>query len=268
MFELLWNKPDGLPAREIIAFIPELVKLTDYERAISSTNGLPKYEGIIRVATVPLTTVGWLRKSNKGRWYLTEQGRQACKKYTGALELYKEALRIYDERGRGRPEVTMVFEAAQEKAWEHIQKFLQAAGLAEFQALVADLLRAMNYHVLWIARADKEPRPIDIVASVDQIGANGVRILVQIKHKGQAVTIEGLRSALSALGPHDFGLLISTGGFTAEVWDAIQSREYQRINALDLERLFDLWISNHDKLSQEARNRLPIKPVHFLAPVD
>ena len=107
-----------------------------------------------------------------------------------------------------------------------------------------------------------------MVASVDPVGANGIRILVQIRHKGQVVTFEGLKTSLALLGPNDFGLLISTGGFTSDVLDEIRRREYQRINALDLVAFFDLWIRHYDRLSQEARNRLPIKPIHFLAPPD
>ena len=32
VLELLWNKPEGMPAREILAFLPEITQLTDYER--------------------------------------------------------------------------------------------------------------------------------------------------------------------------------------------------------------------------------------------
>lgn len=269
VFELLWNRPDGLPAREIIALVPGLIQLMEYEQDISPLNGISKYEEIIRMASVPLAKVGWLTKSDKGRWYLTEQGRQACKKYPNALELYKDALRLFEGKSQGKPEIMMAFEIAQDKAWDQIQKFLQETELGEFQRLVKDLLTAMNYHVLWSSvRPDKDHRQVDMVASVDPVGANGIRILVQIRHKGQVVTFEGLKTSLALLGPNDFGLLISTGGFTSDVLDEIRRREYQRINALDLVAFFDLWIRHYDRLSQDARNRLPIKPIHFLAPPD
>lgn len=268
VFELLWNRPEGMPARDLMTFVPEVISLTEYEKGLSPQSGFSKYEGIIRVATVPLTRVGWLSKNNKGRWFITDQGRQACKRHASALDLYREALRLYEERGQIKPEATVVYEIAQEKAWEQIQKFIQSAEPAELLALTADLLKAMGYHILWTARPEKAHRQIDMVASVDQLGARADRVLVQIKHKGQVFTLEGLKAALALLSSHDFGLLVSTGGFTSDAWDLIQTREYQRLIALDLEAFFDLWISNYDKLTQEARNRLPIKAVNFLVPLE
>mgnify|MGYP001251274256 CR=1 FL=1 len=92
VFELLWDKPDGLSAKDVFALIPELTQLTEYEVGFSSLSNIPRYERIVRLATIPLVRVGWLSKNNKGRWHITEDGRQACKKFTNAQELYKEAL--------------------------------------------------------------------------------------------------------------------------------------------------------------------------------
>jgi hypothetical protein len=36
VFELLWDKPDGLPAKDVFASIPELTQLTEYEFGFSS----------------------------------------------------------------------------------------------------------------------------------------------------------------------------------------------------------------------------------------
>ena len=35
---------------------------------------------------------------------------------------------------------------------------------------------------------------------------------------------------------------------------------------LDSERLFDLWVEHYAKLDVDARSRLPLKPIYFLAP--
>ena len=75
VFELLWHRPDGMPAKEVLAFIPEIIQLTENEKGTSPINNVPKYERLIRLATIPLARVGWLAKSNKGRWRITEQGR-------------------------------------------------------------------------------------------------------------------------------------------------------------------------------------------------
>ena len=268
VFELLWDKSDGLSAKDIFALIPELTQLTEYERGFSSLSNTPRYERIVRLATVPLVRVGWLVKSNKGRWHVTEEGRQACKNFTNAQELYKEALQLYEEYRQTTPDIVMNVEIAEEKAWEQIQKYLQEKTPLEFQSMVAALLRAMGYYVAWIAPAEKNRGHIDVVAHVDPIGVKGPRILVQVRHKGQVLTIAGLKTFLSVLGQNDFGLLVSTGGFTADAKEELRTEAFQKVTALDLETFFDLWIGHYNKLSQDARNLIPLKLIYFLSSLE
>ena len=264
VLELLWNKPEGLPAKEILAFLPEITELTEYERGYSPPTNIPRYERIVRLATIPLVKAGWLVKNNKGRWYITEDGRQACRKYPNAQELYREALRLFDDSRQNAPSYAMAVEEAEEKAWEQIHKYLLETRHIEFRTLIAELLGAMGYHVAWVAPPEKDHGQIDMVVYADPIGARGPRILVQVKHKGQAVTMEGIKAFLSVLGANDYGLLVSSGGFTNEVVDEIRSGSFQKTTLLDLENFFDLWIKYYDELSQEARNRFPLKKIFFL----
>ena len=268
VLELLWSKPEGMPAREVLAFLPEITQLTESERAYSPSSGAPRYERIVRLATMPLAAAGWLVKSDKGRWFITEEGRQACRKFPNARELYKEALRLFDESHQGAPTYTLMIEEAEERAWEQIHRYLLETRLAEFRALVAELLRAMGYHVTWIAPPKKDHGQIDLVAHTDPIGARGPRILVQVKHKGQPVTMEGVSSFVSLLGANDYGLFISSGGFTGEVMEEIRTDPTLRTTLLDLEDFFDLWIEYYDRLSEDARRRFPLKKIFFLYGVD
>ncbi len=268
VLELLWNKPEGMPAREILAFLPEITQLTEYERGASVPTNVPRYERIVRLATIPLAKAGWLVKNNKGRWYITDEGRQACRRYPNALELYKEALRLFEGVKQNAPTYAMVVEEAEEKAWEQIQKYLLGTNRIEFRDLLAELLKAMGYHVAWIAPVQKDHGQIDMVAYADPIGAGGSRILVQVKHKGQAITMEGLKAFLSILNASDYGLLVSSGGFTNEVTEEIRSDAFQRTTLLDLENFFDLWIRYYAELSDEARSRFPLKKIYFLAGIE
>src|SRR4030042_6017218 len=95
VLELLWNKPEGMPAKELMAVLPQVADLTEHEKGFASAGGLPRYEKILRLSTIPLVHAGWLVKNNKGRWYITEAGRDACRKFPNAQELYKEALRLF-----------------------------------------------------------------------------------------------------------------------------------------------------------------------------
>ena len=268
VFELLWSRPDGLSARELLASIPETVKLTDYEMGWSLSTNTPRYEKVIRMATLPLVKAGWLVKSERGRWYITEEGRQASRRFANAQEMYAEALRLSESEKQTTPEILMSLEIVQEKAWQLIERYLQERKSMEIRRLLADLMEAMQYHITWIAPVEKKHGQIDMVMNTDPIGAKSYRILVQVKHKGQPVTLEGTKSFLSVLGPNDFGLLLSTGGFTRDVIEQMSSQTYLKINAMDLEKFFDLWIKNFRQLSPEAKARLPLKQIFFLSPPD
>lgn len=263
MVEVLWSKPEGASAAEILALLPESALVREPEGS-SPIKQISTTEKALRLSTLSLVRAGWLVKTDKGRWYLTEEGRQACRRYPNARELYKEAVRIIEERDQSAPMYAMALEQAQEKSWELIRKFLQETRRVEFQYLVGELLKAMGYSVAWIAPPDKSHGQIDMLAYADPLGAKGARILIQIKTKGQAVTLEGLKSFLGILGPNDYGLFISTGGFTNDVTEQVKSNAFHKTTLLDLEGFFDLWLKHYDALSQEARARFPLKAVHFL----
>jgi hypothetical protein len=260
---LLWNKPEGLSSKEIMALLPRITPLTENETEYSYTSNGPRYEIVLRLATIPFAKAGWMVKSNKGRWYLTEDGRQACKQYTNAQDLYQEALRLFDEEQRYIPEAMITVEASEEAAWNQIEKFLQARNIFEIRSMVVNLLRASGYHVTWIRpREDNSSQP-DIVAWMDPIGVSQTRILVQVIHKGQAITPEGIKSFSSRLEENDFGLIFSTGSLTNEVKEEIKSVSKNML-FMDLESFYDLWIAKYDEMDREAQRLLPLKSVHFL----
>src|SRR3989304_2207500 len=98
VFEILWNKPEGLSAKEVLRQIPETINLTEHELSLSPSTNAPRYERIVRLATIPLARAGWLVKNDKGRWSITEDGRQASKRFPHVQGFYKEGFRPFDER--------------------------------------------------------------------------------------------------------------------------------------------------------------------------
>jgi restriction system protein len=265
VFEILWNRPDGLTAKEVLKQIPDILPLTEYELSPSPSTNAPRYERIVRLATIPLARAGWLVKNDKGRWFITEEGRQATKRYANVQDFYKEVLRLYDERRQVVPESVMALEIAQEMAWEQVRKYLLQMKHAELQALLADLLSAMGYHIAWNAPTEKQYGMVDLVVQLDPLGLKNKRVFVQIRHKGQAVTAEGLRSFSSMLGTDEFGIIFSTSGFTGEATQELNSGPAQKVNTLDLTAFFDLWRRYYSELSQEGRSLLPLKAIHFLS---
>jgi restriction system protein len=265
VFQVLWSRPDGLSARDILDTIAWKIKLSADEIVMIPPTSTPHYEKIVRSATNTLVEVGWMIK-NRDRWYLSDEGMAACKNIKNVEEIYKTALLICEEKKQHRDELLLTVENAEEKAWQEIWKYLNEMTPIEFKYMVGDLLKALNYHLDWIAPPGKNHGYIDIVAYPNPLGNSGTRIKVHVKHSGQAATVEGLRAFLGVLNEHDLGIFVSSGGFTEMVLDEVNTQELRKIRLLSLEKIYQFWVQNYDKLSQEARHRFPLKPIYFLAP--
>lgn len=45
-----------------------------------------------------------------------------------------------------------------------------------------------------------------------------------------------------------------------------RTQEKRRGTLIDLEMLVDLWFEHYGRLSDDARRRMPLRPIYFLAP--
>lgn len=279
-FEVLMASPDGLPAREVIAGVEKLLELSDFEQG-TYPDGARRFDKMLRFSTIGPVKAGWLVKS-KGTWTLTTEGQLAYQRFADPSSLMRESNRLYRVWKTSRSEEVSVIdvdevsptaslatlEEAEESAWREISNYLANMPPYEFQELVASLLRAMGYHVPWIAPRGRDGG-VDIVAFTDPLGASGPRIKVQVKRVTSGkINVEGLRSFLAVLSGQDVGLFVSLGGFTSEAEAEARSQESRRLMLLNMEHLVNLWIEHYEKLSEEDRAHLPLRTVHFLAPTD
>jgi|SRR6185295_13771263 len=279
LFEFLIPQPEGMQAREALAELEKRVTLSSYEQG-EYTSGGRRFEKIVRFATVDLVKAGWLLKE-RGRWTVTNEGKLAYQTFSDPEAFYKEAVRLFHQWKASQPEdlevsdaerveetpaksATITLETAEEQAWQEVDQYLRTINPYEYQEVVASLLRAMGYHISWIAPPGKDGG-IDILAASDPLGTKPPRIKVQVKRQEQKVDVSGLRSFMALLGDGDVGIFVSVGGFTKDAAGEARGQEKRKITLLDNEDLFELWIKYHDKLSEQDRRRLPLKPVHFLA---
>lgn len=291
LFTILLTSPTGLPARDALHQLAAKVTLTPYEAGDFESGGR-RFEKIVRFATVDCVKAGWLIKE-KGTWSVTDAGQQALRDYPESEAFYRQAVKLYAEWKASQPNadpndsvanvlmpadeisasldtsakaVSVTFDEAEEQAWSEISSYLRAMNPYEFQDLVADLLRAMSYHVSWVSPPGKDGG-VDILAWPDPLGTRPPRIKVQVKRQQQAVSVDGLRSFMAVLGDDDVGLFVSTGGFTKDAeWEA-RTQEKRRITLISLDKLFDLWVEHYEKLTDQARRRLPLRPIRFLSPL-
>lgn len=277
-FKFLMDKPEGARAADVLKALGERVAMSDFERGeYPSTPGSPRWEKIFRFASIATVKAGWLAKS-KGVWSLTDEGRRAYEKYADPEKFYRTADHIYREWRSSRPEpvgepdleeevehIRVTHEQAMEDAWSEVSDFLRGMDPYDFQDLVAELLKAMGYHVSWVAPRGKDAG-VDIIAHTDPLGANPPRIKVQVKRTEDAAKVESVRAFMSKLGDDDLGIFVCRGGFTKDAADEAREQEKRKVTLIDEERLFDLWVEHYEELTQDARQRMPLRPIYFLAP--
>jgi restriction system protein len=256
------------------------IKPTEFESQTYESGGL-RFDVSVRFSSIGCVKAGWLLKQ-KGRWSLTDEGRKAYDAFRDPEVFWRQVIKQYREWKASQPNAepetadepeeptsataaSITFEQAEEQPWEEISPYLRGMNPYDFQDLVASLLRAMGYHVAWVSPPGKDGG-LDIVALTDPLGTRPPRIKVQVKRQIHAVSVDGLRSFLALLGDDDVGLFVSTGGFTRDAADEARTQEKRKVVLVDLERLFDLWVEHYARLNDEARRRLPLKPIHFLAP--
>lgn len=279
VIEILKDHPEGLQAKEVLKLVEDSLALTPFEQSTYPNNPtVRRFEKIVRFATIGPVKAGWILKS-KGRWIVTEQGLKAYKDFKDPEKLTSEVRRLYRQWAANRPDpidevaeqesevadVTGTVEEAEESAWADIERHLRSMGPYDFQNLVAALLRAMGYHVSWVAPPGRDGG-IDILAHTDPLGINMPRIKVQVKRRSEKIAVDGLRSFMAVLGDQDVGLFVSAGGFTREAENEARTQEKRKITLLGLEQLFDLWLEHYAKVDEADRQLLPLKPVYFLAP--
>jgi restriction system protein len=278
LFDVLSENPDGLTAAEALRAVERIVTLTPHESG-QYADGTRRFEKIVRFATITTVKAGWLVKE-RGRWTLTDLGKQARRRYRDPEEFVRHSVELYNQWQEGQPpklddseepadpeqaSAGITLESAQEQAWAEIERYLLAMPPYEFQELVASLLRAMGYPVGWVAPPGKDGG-VDIVAFNDPLGTRPPRIKVQVKRQQSKVSVDGLRSFMAILGADDVGIFVNAGGFTKDAEDEARGQHARRITLVDLERLVDLWTEHLSRLNETARRRLPLQPIYFLAP--
>ena len=282
-FKSIMAEPEGMLAGAALDAVRASIPLTDYEKGYYPSGG-ERFEKIIRFATVDCVKAGWLQKS-KGVWTITEAGEKAYTTYPDPEAFYKEACRLYaawkalrdtaevqpgeaaqfDTIEDAAEKLSVTVEAALDHSWAEIAEFLHSSDPFEFQEMVADLLRGMGYHVSWVSPPGKD-NGVDVIAFTDPLGTTGPRIKAQVKRWQSKVDSDGLKSFLATLSNGDVGIYVCLAGFTKDAHDYARNQESRRVTLIDARRFFELWVEHYQRLADQARRRLPITPVYFLAP--
>lgn len=266
----------SIPAKEIYPWVDNNVELTDWEKEQAGKMKYIRWTNSFQFYSIDYQKAGFIVKKN-GSWYLTPEGEKALKKSPKevmnlARAAYKEwkktqVVEIPTEEEpndeTAEKDNSMSLDLMESNAREGIKKYIISKGPYEFQELVAALLRAMGYHTPFIAPKGKDGG-IDIIAYLDPLGAQTPRIKVQVKHKPDtAIGPADVRALSGVLKAGDIALFVTSGTYTADARNAATTND-KFIRLIDGELFIDMWQEYYDKMTDEDKNRLPLKRIAFL----
>lgn len=275
-FLVLKEHGGSLPSRELLDILSEKLHLSDVERAHYEKSGAVRWETTLRFYSIGTTKAGWLRKQ-KGYWILTPEGEEIAK--LPPKEVIQRTHEAYGLWQKSQPKIeetdeevetpsegtqrSLELEQAESNATAGIEEYVRNLNPYDFQDLVAALLRAMGFHIPFVAPKGKDGG-VDIVAYKDPLGAAPPRIKVQVKHRQEKCGPQTVRELLGVIRKEgEVGLIVSSGGFTTDALVEIQKSPVH-IEAIDLSNLISLWQKYYEKVDEEAKHLLPLRSIAFL----
>ncbi len=280
---ILRDNGKELPVKDLMEKIEKTVSLDAWAKERYEKTGYVRWGSIFHFYSIDCVKAGWVIKK-KGVWYLTPEGEDALK--LGAEKLLDSATQLYrkwradnpvtakeedEEEGAGtgveeQSAKLPSYDDIEQRAIEGLQQYINAKNPYEFQDLVAALLRGMGYYTPFVAPKGKDGG-VDVMAYRDPLGTQSPRIQVQIKHKEATASVQEVRQLMGLLQKEgDVGMFVSTSGFSPDARTAARS-SHVHVELVDLNRFITLWQEFYDKLKDEDKNLLPLRPIYFLAPV-
>ena len=271
---ILKKNGGSMPSGQLMDQVGKEVDFSDWEKEPTSRGGI-RWQNVYHFSSVDYVLAGFLIKKN-GIWYLTPEGEKALsmspeEMHTVAQAAYHQwkkdrdlkAKPDDDEEFSEAKETILNLEELEDRALTGIREYIRKKNAYEFQDLVASVLRAMNYHVPFVAPRGKDGG-VDILAYVDPLGAQTPRIKVQVKHyPDNPIGVKEIRSLVGILRDGDIGLFVTSGTVSPSAkQEASTSKEYVKL--IDGNEFIDLWREYYPKMTDEDKNRLPIKQIAFL----
>ncbi len=276
MLTILRDNGKEMPMRELIAKVGKQVELDAWDKARYEKSGYVRWESILHFFSIDCLKAGFLVKK-QGIWYITPEGEEALK--LNPEELFETAHKAYrawkanqieteslpDSDAEQAPQDHVIrFEQIEEIAMNGLEQYINAKNPYEFQDLVAALLRGMGYYTPFVAPKGKDGG-VDVIAYRDPLGTQSPRIQVQIKHRESTANVQEVRQLMGLLQKEgNVGIFVSTGGFTSDAKTAARS-SHIHVELIDLTRFIGLWQEFYEKLTDEDKSLLPLKPIYFLA---
>lgn len=151
----------------------------------------------------------------------------------------------------------------QSRAFEFIKDRIIRLDWTEMQDLVAGILRAMGYKTK-VSKAGSDLGR-DVIASPDGLGLSPPRVFVEVKHRPRTqIDAPTIRSFLGGRRPGDFGMYVSTGGFSKEARYEGE-RSAIPLVLIGIDDLVELLVQHYPQLDADTRALIPLIPIYWPA---
>ena len=157
-------------------------------------------------------------------------------------------------------DVADVLKDIQSRSHEFLKDKLSRLDWAQMQQVIAGLLRAMGYKTRISPQGPDRGK--DIIASPDGFGFEPPRIVVEVKHRREAMGANEIRSFIGGRHKDDKGLYVSSGGFSKEArYEA--DRSSIPLTLMDLDDLAREIFDHYEKMDSEARALIPLTRIYW-----
>lgn len=278
-FQILKENGGQMNRTQLLEEIEKSVEFEPWEYE-TYKNGQVKWITIFIFYSVDCTKAGWIVKSG-GEWILTKEGEAALKMdpltlLTEAGKLYRkwknesilatEPADVEDDTQKHSVKNSIKNEELEIQALAGIGRYLEEnINPYEFQDIVKTLLKAMGFHVDFIAGKGADGG-IDIIAYKDPLGVEKPRIKVQVKNYNQSnkVTVNPVKELKGMLNANEHvGLFVTSGYFTNEAIKFARQSDVH-IRLIDRNEFISLWIKHYPSMNEDEKRLLPLKAIYFL----
>ena len=280
--KILKENDGEMPSSLLMESLSKKVPLDDWAKGTLEKTGNIRWQSILHFYSIDLIKAGYLLKK-KGVWYLTADGEKALEK--GERDLFETARSLYrlwkeknqkqediypanndireEQIEEATQDISSLLEDAESKAKESFRRFiLKEFDPYTFQELCAALFRGMGYYTPFVAPKGKDGGK-DIIAYKDPIGSTTPRIKIQVKYRQDTkASSQEIRALKGILNANDIGVFISVAGFASDTEKELNTN--QHIELINLDHFIELWQEFYDKMKDEDKALMPIRPVYFV----